>query len=139
MSLLRRKMEAAKADEAAQQSSPDSLAMSYDMQRRNRKKMAKGGMVRDIAPEMAEDDGMPMDMSDRIMRRRMAKGGMIDLPEQEAEHASIYDDLNEEALDEQFDDSPEADSMHDMEPDLQEDVVDHLDRIMNRMSKKPRR
>jgi hypothetical protein len=104
------------------------------------KKMAEGGEIED--EEELEHEA---DIASAVMakRRRMAKGGEVDLSENAMEQPNDFDELNEDALKENYDeelmdvtqpeDSNEHSPEHDMENVHDEDIISA---IRSRMKKR---
>lgn len=142
-----------------------SLPMAMSVARKNKKKMAEGGMAKKDGdctsrPDtgwgavickadggMVEEDEQYDTVAKAIMakRKKMADGGMVDIHENEQEQPNMYNKLNRKALDNDFDStmddvSQPLDSNEDRgtEEDTMSSLLDKVSKIRAKMRKQLR-
>lgn len=119
-----------------------SLAIAYNIQRKNRKKMADGGMVQPGFKERYDEQAGHESIVDSIRMKsrakKMAEGGMVDLDSDE--EPEMYTELDEHAADEpvydddQIETQPEDSNEH--SDDIDSDSHDMVSRIRSRLKAK---
>lgn len=87
-----------------------SLAIAYDIKRRNSKKMAEGGTAI-LKENYDQQEDQPSSITEAIRRKKMAEGGMVDLDLNEEEHQpNGYDEQNRLAAHHDFEE--DMDHLH---------------------------